>query len=106
MKLIITTSPHKNLTMMQYLLLPLLTNRDTHNKHQTTTLTSKRPMPHPGFPVRISALLPSPLQMFVVQVPLSHVNLLNIVMHENVLLVARAGLPALQGCSTACLGLG
>ena len=26
-------------------------------------------------------------------------------MHENVLLVARAGLPALQGCPTACLGV-
>jgi hypothetical protein len=91
------------LHLLPNFLLPLLIHRDTHNKHQTPTLASKRTMPHPGFPVRIGALGPALLQLLVVQVTLSHENLLDVVMDKDVLLVARAGLPSLQRGASACL---
>jgi hypothetical protein len=52
-------------------------------------------MPHSGLSVRIGALLPTLLQILVVQITLNHENFLNVVVDKNVLLIAGARLPSL-----------
>ena len=87
--------------------------RRTTDKHQTPSLTHKRPMHHPRLPKRVRSLPPHlhlrlslrrPFPRHHFQTPLEQDDLLDVVVERGVG-IARTGLPALEGGATPCGGV-